>query len=249
MPPRTRTQQFSCSTLSLLLCTFFCAFKTCVSCITFFLGLAASHSSKDPPSLAWQHHILRRTLLPWPIDYLHLPNWSVCAGVVGVALSAKKKQLSYFSQRCSVVDKLLETSGELPSVRDERRVRGKSAKTRGARRPIRMWKWTWGLCDLGRARGCCKAVTARLPVHCKTCTVSVARTKWKWFITRGLPPLNAIRLRFRIKVWERVFLVAKSEGWNESAARLGQSWVQCPHSEWTGRRERLMPFYMNAYQL
>ena len=53
MPPRTRTQQFSCSTLSLLLCTLFCAFKTCVSCITFFLGLAASHSSKDPPSLAY----------------------------------------------------------------------------------------------------------------------------------------------------------------------------------------------------
>ena len=38
-------------------------------------GLAASHSSKDPPSLAY-----------W---LLHLPNWSVCAGVVGVALSAK----------------------------------------------------------------------------------------------------------------------------------------------------------------
>ena len=50
MPPRTHTKQFSCSTLSLLLCTFFCAFNTCVSCITFFLGLAASHSSKDPPS-------------------------------------------------------------------------------------------------------------------------------------------------------------------------------------------------------
>ena len=36
-----------------------------------------------------QHHILRRTLLPWPIGYLHLPNLTVCAGVVGVALSAK----------------------------------------------------------------------------------------------------------------------------------------------------------------
>ena len=41
---------FSCSTLSLLMCTLFCAFNTCVSCITLFLGLAASHSSKDPPS-------------------------------------------------------------------------------------------------------------------------------------------------------------------------------------------------------
>ena len=27
----------------------FCAFNTCVSCITFFLGFVASHSSKDPP--------------------------------------------------------------------------------------------------------------------------------------------------------------------------------------------------------
>ena len=35
------------------MCTLFCAFNTCVSCITFFLGLAASHSSKDPPSLAY----------------------------------------------------------------------------------------------------------------------------------------------------------------------------------------------------
>ena len=30
---------FSCSTLSLLMCTLFCAFNTCVSCITLFLGL------------------------------------------------------------------------------------------------------------------------------------------------------------------------------------------------------------------
>ena len=61
----------------LLMCTLFCAFNTCVSCITLFLGLAAySHSSKNPPSLAYCH-------------YLHLPNWTVCAGVVGVALSAK----------------------------------------------------------------------------------------------------------------------------------------------------------------
>ena len=44
---------FSSSTLSLLMCTLFCAFNTCVSCITFFLGLAASHSSKDPLSLAY----------------------------------------------------------------------------------------------------------------------------------------------------------------------------------------------------
>ena len=35
------------------MCTLFCSFNTCVSCITFFLGLAASHSSKDPPSLAY----------------------------------------------------------------------------------------------------------------------------------------------------------------------------------------------------
>ena len=35
------------------MCTLFCGFYTCVSCITFFLGLAASHSSKDPPSLAY----------------------------------------------------------------------------------------------------------------------------------------------------------------------------------------------------
>ena len=73
MPPRTRTWQFSCSTLSLLLCTFFCAFDTSVSCITFFLGLAASHCSKDPPSFQ-QHHILRRTLRPWPIDYYTSPQ-------------------------------------------------------------------------------------------------------------------------------------------------------------------------------
>ena len=71
--PGTRTYQFSCSTLSLSMCTLFCAFNTWVRCITFFLGLAASHSSKDPPSVAERHHIFRRTLLPWPIDYLHLP--------------------------------------------------------------------------------------------------------------------------------------------------------------------------------
>ena len=38
------------------MCTLFyliCAFNICVSCITFFLGLAASHCSKDPPSLAY----------------------------------------------------------------------------------------------------------------------------------------------------------------------------------------------------
>ena len=35
------------------MCTLFCAFNTCVSCITLVLGLAASHSSKDPPSLAY----------------------------------------------------------------------------------------------------------------------------------------------------------------------------------------------------
>ena len=33
---------------SLLMCTLFCAFNTCVSCITFFLGLAASHSFEGP---------------------------------------------------------------------------------------------------------------------------------------------------------------------------------------------------------
>ena len=79
-PQGPAPSSFSCSTaaarLSLFMCTLFCAFNTCVSCITFFLGLAASHSSKDPPSLAYS-------------DYLHLPNWTVCAGVEGVALSAK----------------------------------------------------------------------------------------------------------------------------------------------------------------
>ena len=35
------------------MCTLYCAFNTCVSCITFFFGLAASHSSKDPLSLAY----------------------------------------------------------------------------------------------------------------------------------------------------------------------------------------------------
>ena len=40
-------------------------------------GLAASHSSKDPPSLAY-----------W---LFASPHWTVCAGVVGVALSAKMK--------------------------------------------------------------------------------------------------------------------------------------------------------------
>ena len=44
---------FNWSTPSLLMCTLFCAFTTCVSCITFFLGLAASQPSKDPPSLAY----------------------------------------------------------------------------------------------------------------------------------------------------------------------------------------------------
>ena len=39
---------------------------------------------------------------------------------------------------------------------------GKSAKTRRARRPPRTWTWTLRLRDLGRARGCCKAATARL---------------------------------------------------------------------------------------
>ena len=52
-PQGPAPSSFSCSTLSLLMCTLFCAFNTCVSCITFFLGLAASHSSKDPPSLAY----------------------------------------------------------------------------------------------------------------------------------------------------------------------------------------------------
>ena len=49
-PQGPAPSSFSCSTLSLLMCTLFCAFNTCVSCITFFLGLAASLSSKDPPS-------------------------------------------------------------------------------------------------------------------------------------------------------------------------------------------------------
>ena len=57
------------------MCTLFCAFNTCVSCITFFPGLAASHSSKDPPSLAY-----------W---LFASPHWTVCAGLVGVAQSAK----------------------------------------------------------------------------------------------------------------------------------------------------------------
>ena len=52
-PQGPSPSSFSCSTLSLLMCTLFCAFNTCVSCITLFLGLAASHSSKDPPSLAY----------------------------------------------------------------------------------------------------------------------------------------------------------------------------------------------------
>ena len=52
-PQGPAPSSFSCSTLPLLMCTLFCAFNTCVSCITFFLGLAASHSSKDPPSLAY----------------------------------------------------------------------------------------------------------------------------------------------------------------------------------------------------
>ena len=121
MPPRTRTQQFSCSTLSLLMCTLFCAFNTCVSCITFFLGLAASHSSKDPPSpVAKRHHILRRTLLPWPIDYLHPPNWTVCAGVVGVALSAKKSirnilDLQYNWWRSCLSEKVIEINNSFVS--------------------------------------------------------------------------------------------------------------------------------------
>ena len=50
-PQGPAPSSFSCSTLSLLMCTLFCAFNTCVSCITLFLGLAASHSSKDPPWL------------------------------------------------------------------------------------------------------------------------------------------------------------------------------------------------------
>ena len=76
-PQGLAPSSFSCSTLSLLMCTLFCAFNTCFSCITFFLclaashssclssikffegpsflpfGLAASHFSKDPPSLAY----------------------------------------------------------------------------------------------------------------------------------------------------------------------------------------------------
>ena len=52
-PQGPAPSNFSCSTLSLLMCTLFCAFSTCVSCITLFLGLAASHSSKDPFSLAY----------------------------------------------------------------------------------------------------------------------------------------------------------------------------------------------------
>ena len=55
-PQGPSPSSFTCSTLSLLMCTLICAFNTrCVSCITFFLGLAASHSSKDPPSLAASH--------------------------------------------------------------------------------------------------------------------------------------------------------------------------------------------------
>ena len=52
-PQGPAPSSFSCSTHSLLMCTLFCAFNTCVSCITLFLGSAASHSSKDPPSLAY----------------------------------------------------------------------------------------------------------------------------------------------------------------------------------------------------
>ena len=48
-PQGPAPSSFSCSTLSLI-CTLFRASYTGVRCITFFLGLAASHSSKDPPS-------------------------------------------------------------------------------------------------------------------------------------------------------------------------------------------------------
>ena len=61
------------------------------------------HSIPVHSSLALRHHILRRTLLPWPIDYLHLPNWTVCAGVVGVALSAKMGTFSLMPSPLSFV--------------------------------------------------------------------------------------------------------------------------------------------------
>ena len=46
-------------------------------------------------------------LLPWPIDYLHLPNWTVCAGVVAVAQSAKKKFCSQGFTRKQTMKALL----------------------------------------------------------------------------------------------------------------------------------------------
>ena len=52
-PQGPAVSSFSCSTLSLIMCTLLWAFNTYVSCITLFRGLAASHSSKDPPSLAY----------------------------------------------------------------------------------------------------------------------------------------------------------------------------------------------------
>ena len=60
---------------------------------------------------------------------------------------------------------------------------GKSAETRRAHRSTRTWTWTstaW-VCVIWDEQG----VAAKPRLHdCKTCTVSVARAKGKWFLSR-----------------------------------------------------------------
>ena len=140
--------------------SFYYSFKTKAK-----VGITSQRTQKNlPPCPPWS------TNLPqlWPNDALTKWGQITCEGTSGRPLSAsvvlkkKKTFVVFYTMECG--------GGKTPwkdlanchlwemNVESE----GKSAKTRRPRRPTRTWTWTLSLHDLGRARGCCKAATARL---------------------------------------------------------------------------------------
>ena len=112
---------------------------------------------QNPSSWCFQWRQIRKINLGFALDLFKLlSNWK------------KKKQLSYFSQRSAVAERLFERSGELPSVRDERRVRGEKRENSSCTSIDSTWTWTLSLRDLGQGQ---LGVATKPRLHDCTCTV------------------------------------------------------------------------------
>ena len=128
----------------------------------------------------------RKTHVKWCFQWGQIGRltWAFHWTFLSFCRTEKKNSCRIFHKEVRWRKDFLKRSGEMPSVRDKRQVRGKKRINSSCTSIDSTWTWTLSLRDLGRARGCYKAATARLHVHCWRLVRYVARAEGKWLWSR-----------------------------------------------------------------